>query len=54
MKGESERCPICNYLIVRLVPMQDHDQKHEGQMVCIKCKRKIKRGEKIDKFKSLS
>jgi len=44
-------CPMCNIVPTKLVPLYDHDQKHEKTMCCVKCKRKIKKGEDIIKVK---
>lgn len=43
-------CPFCNYIVIKLVPLYEHDQEHKLQQCCTKCKKKIKNGEEIVKF----
>ena len=50
-KWNSPKCSICNYRVPDLVPMYDNDQAHKKQMLCVFCKRKIKKGLPITKFK---
>jgi len=50
-KVETTTCPMCNRIAIKLVPLYDHDQKHELQMCCVHCKRAIKAGKEIIKFK---
>ena len=44
-------CPMCNKVVIKLVPLYDHDQKHKLTMQCVHCKRRIKSGEQIIKFR---
>jgi len=44
-------CGTCNRVVMQLVPMYDNDQKHQNLMLCRECKRAIKKGENITKFK---
>ena len=44
-------CKMCNKVVIKLVPLYDHDQKHEKTMCCVFCKRKIKKNQPIEKFK---
>lgn len=41
---------MCHMVAIKLVPLYDHDQKHEKQMTCVSCKRKLRAGEPIKKF----
>lgn len=49
--GRGPVCPMCNKVAIQLVPMQDSDQAHTGQMACVTCKRKIRANLPIIKFK---
>jgi len=44
-------CPMCNMTVGELVPIYDHDQKHESTLACKRCKKKIKTNVVIEKFK---
>jgi len=44
-------CKTCNRVVIKLVPMYDNDQKHTNYMLCIDCKRAIKKKIPIVKFK---
>lgn len=44
-------CSMCNRVCIKLVPLYDDDQKHEKQQCCVDCKRKIRKGLPIKKFK---
>lgn len=45
------KCNMCNRTVIKLVPLYDNDQHHTGQQCCVSCKKKIRRGEEIVKFK---
>ncbi len=47
---DKDRCPMCNKLAMKLVPLYDHDQEHKLQMCCRICKRKIRNSEEIVKW----
>jgi len=44
-------CPMCNWVCIQLVPLYDNDQSHKKQQCCKKCKRAIRGGKEIVKFK---
>ena len=44
-------CSMCNIVCIKLVPLYDNDNQHKKQQCCIDCKRKIRTGEDIVKFK---
>ena len=44
-------CSMCNRIVMKLVPLYDHDQKHKGIQCCRDCKRKMRAGIPIEKFK---
>ena len=47
IKREGELCPVCNRIADKLIAMEDNGK---GQKCCVKCKRAIKKGKKIEKF----
>jgi len=47
-KDASPKCPECKRRVVKLVSYTDDGK---GVMMCHDCKRKKKRGEKIERFK---
>lgn len=50
IKGAGKICKMCNITQIKLVPLYDHDNKHEGQMCCQRCKKQIRKGKSIEKF----
>ena len=46
----NNRCPMCNRLATKLVPLYDNDQNHVNTQCCQDCKRKIKKGQTIIKY----
>jgi len=50
---ENEKCPMCNRIPPKLVPMYDNDQAHKNTKCCQDCKRKVKKGLPIEKFKRM-
>lgn len=43
-------CSLCNRVAIKLVPLYDHDHKKELQQCCCDCKKKIKKGIKIERY----
>ena len=41
---------MCNRIVMKLVPLYDHDQAHKGIMCCRECKKKMRNGIPIVKF----
>lgn len=46
-KNRGPKCPACNKICIKLVPMQDNGK---GEKFCRRCKRAIKAGKEIKKF----
>jgi len=47
---EGKRCPMCNVLPTKMVPLYDNDQEHKNTMCCRSCKKKVKNNEEIVKI----
>ena len=48
---QGPKCPMCGIVAIKLVPMQDTDQHHTGQMACRHCKKAIKNDLPIKKVR---
>lgn len=44
-------CKVCNRVVIAVIPMYDNDQAHKNLLCCRDCKKKIKDGTDIIKFK---
>ena len=42
---QGPKCPMCKIIAIKLVPMQDNDQRHTEPKACINCKRRIRYGD---------
>jgi DNA-directed RNA polymerase subunit RPC12/RpoP len=49
-KGELKKCPSCGLKVWKLIPFADCDHKHKGKLTCLRCKRKLKKGQNIKKI----
>ena len=45
------KCKMCQRIVIRRVPLYDKDQKHTGIQCCRDCKKLVRAGEDIVKFK---
>ena len=45
-----KKCPMCHRVVIKLIPLYEHDQSHKLTLCCKRCKKSIKTGTPVKKY----